>query len=224
MPAAPSFEGPAPDGTFSDYLFDHGRFGANRGAILRIERVKAWDEGGSVEPQLIEAARRGDREAFDAIVRTRLDTVYRTAFTILGHAADAQDATQETFVAAWRNLPGLRDTNRFDAWLGRITINACKMALRRRGTVREISIDLPDAQQPATGGAGPAAEAAEAEVFDRAFARLSVDDRAILVLHHHQELGIAEIADRLAVPNGTVKSRLHRARHALQRALDRENR
>jgi RNA polymerase sigma-70 factor (ECF subfamily) len=177
-----------------------------------------------VEPQLIEAARRGDREAFDAIVRTRLDTVYRTAFTILGHEADAKDATQEIFVAAWRNLPSLRDLNRFDAWLGRITINACRMALRRRARVREISIDLPEALEPASGGAGTGAAASEAEVFDRAFARLSVDDRAILVLHHHQELGIAEIADRLGVPNGTVKSRLHRARHALGRALERENR
>ena len=177
-----------------------------------------------MEPQLIEAARLGDREAFDAIVRLRLDTVYRTAFTILGHEADAQDATQETFVAAWRNLPRLRDVDRFDAWLGRITINACRMAMRRRGSVREISIDLPDTQQPATGGIGETAAAAEAEVFDRAFAHLSVDDRAILVLHHHQELGIAEIADRLGVPNGTVKSRLHRARHALERALERENR
>jgi RNA polymerase sigma-70 factor (ECF subfamily) len=177
-----------------------------------------------VEPQLIEAARRGDREAFDAIVRTRLDTVYRTAFTILGHEADAKDATQETFVAAWRNLPSLRDLNRFDAWLGRITINACRMALRRRARVREISIDLPEAREPASGDAGTGAAAADAEVFDRAFARLSVDDRAILVLHHHQELGIAEIADRLGVPNGTVKSRLHRARHALGRALERENR
>ena len=177
-----------------------------------------------MEPQLIEAARRGDREAFDAIVQTRLDTVYRTAFTILGNEADAQDATQETFVAAWRNLPGLRDTARFDAWLGRITINACRMALRRRGKVREISIDLSGAREPTTGGAGSASLAADAEVFDRAFARLSIDDRAILVLHHHQELGIAEIAERLGIPNGTVKSRLHRARHALERALARENR
>jgi RNA polymerase sigma-70 factor (ECF subfamily) len=151
--------------------------------------VKAWDDGGSVEPQLIEAARRGDREAFDAIVRTRLDTVHRTAFTILGNEADAQDATQETFLAAWRNLPGLRDTARFDAWLGRITVNACRMALRRRGTVREIPLDLGAGHEQSVGGAGPAAQAADAEAFDRAFARLSVEDRAILVFHHHQELG-----------------------------------
>jgi RNA polymerase sigma-70 factor (ECF subfamily) len=177
-----------------------------------------------VEPQLIEAARRGDREAFDAIVRTRLDTVHRTAFTILGNEADAQDATQETFLAAWRSLPGLRDTARFDAWLGRITVNACRMALRRRGTVREIPLDLGAGHEPSVGGAGPAAEAADAEAFDRAFARLSVEDRAILIFHHPQELGIAEIAERLGIPNGTVKSRLYRARHALEHALERENR
>ena len=224
MPAAKSFEGPAPDGTFSDYLSITGDLARTTGPSSASIRVRAWDEGGSVEPQLIEAARRGDREAFDAIVRTRLDTVYRTAFTILGNDSDAQDATQETFVAAWRNLPSLREADRFDAWLRRITINACRMAIRRRGTVREISIDLPDTQQPMSAGAGPASLAAEAEVFDRAFARLSVDDRAILVLHHHEELGVAEIAERLGIPIGTVKSRLHRARGALQRALDRENR
>lgn len=179
-----------------------------------------------MEQQLIEAARRGDREAFDAIVRARLDAVYRTAFTILGHEADALDATQETFVAAWRNLPGLRDTDRFDAWLGRITVNACRMALRRRGRVgvREIAVNTTDADQPIDRGAGPATLAEDAEVFDRAFGRLSADERAILVLHHHHELGVGEIAERLGIPGGTVKSRLHRARQALQRALDRESR
>jgi RNA polymerase sigma-70 factor, ECF subfamily len=195
------------------------------GASSASIRVKAWgDVGGSVEPQLIEAARRGNREAFDVIVRSRLETVYRTAFTILGHEADAHDATQETFVSAWRNLPDLHDIDRFDAWLGRITINACRMALRRRGRVRQIAIESARADEMTATGAGPDARTADSEVFDRAFARLSVDERAILVLHHHDELGIGEIAARLGIPGGTMKSRLHRARRALERALERENR
>ena len=177
-----------------------------------------------MEPQLIEAARQGSREAFDAIVQMRLDAVYRTAFTILGHEADAQDATQEAFVAAWRSLPSLREAERFDAWLGRITINACRMALRRRRRVREIAVDRSAADETADADIGQASRTADAEVFDRAFARLSVDERALLVLRHLEGLGVGEIAERFAVPDGTVKSRLHRARQALARSLERENR
>lgn len=179
-----------------------------------------------MEQRLVEAARQGDRAAFDALVRMRLDSVYRTTFAILGHDADAQDATQEAFVAAWRNLPRLRDPERFDAWLGRIVVNACRMTLRRRrGRVREIAISDGAAErgelgrQPEPGTAG-----AEAEAFDRAFEQLSIDDRSLLVLHHHHELGLAEIAARLDIPIGTAKSRLFRARRLLERALEAENR
>ena len=93
-----------------------------------------------MERELVERARRGDREAYEELVRRRIDSMVRTARAILGHEADAQDAVQEAFVAAWRRLPGLRDPERFDAWLGRILLNACRMALRRRRGVREIRI------------------------------------------------------------------------------------
>jgi RNA polymerase sigma-70 factor, ECF subfamily len=175
-----------------------------------------------VDLELVQAARRGDREAYDALVRRKADVVYRTAFAILGRDADAQDATQEAFVAAWRRLPSLRDADRFDAWLGRITVNACRMALRRRANVHEIPIQgLPESRGT---GIALATTMGEADVFDRAFGRLSVDERALLLFRPRDDLGVDEIAARLGVPAGTVKSRLSRARAALERALARENR
>jgi len=97
-----------------------------------------------MERSLVERAQAGDRDAFEMLVRQKVDAVYRTAQAILVNAADAQDATQETFIAAWRGLPRLREPERFAAWLGRITTNACRMSLRHRQTVREIPMDAED--------------------------------------------------------------------------------
>lgn len=168
-----------------------------------------------------------DRAAFDELVRSRIDAVYRTSLAILGSQADAADATQETFVSAWLHLDALRDPASFDAWLGRINLNACRGQLRRRARrgVHEIRMSEPEnATEPASTDAGFDDRAAEADLFDRAFARLSVDDRAILVLHHLQERPTYEIAAVLGAPEGTIKSRLHRARAALESALARESR
>lgn len=172
-----------------------------------------------MERSLVERARAGDADAFDQLVRERIDAVYRVALAILGNSADARDATQETFVAAWRHLPGLRDLDRFDGWLHRITVNAAKMVLRHSRGVREIHL-APDSDYPA--GSRPLAPASDltASDFDRAFERLSVDQRAILIAHHLEGRGMAELARTLGIPEGTVKSRLHSARQALQRALN----
>jgi RNA polymerase sigma-70 factor (ECF subfamily) len=168
-----------------------------------------------------------DRSAFDVVVRSRIDAVYRTSLAILGSEADAADATQETFVSAWRHRDALRDPDHFDAWLGRINLNACRAQLRRRGRtkVREIRlVDPEDDREPASTEAALADHIADADAFDRAFARLSVDDRALLVLHHLQERPVAEIAAAMGAPAGTIKSRLHRARAAFESALAKESR
>jgi len=176
-----------------------------------------------LERELVEAARRGDRAAYDVLVRRKVESVHRTARAILGNEADAQDATQEAFVAAWRHLPRLRDPERFDAWFGRILVNACRMALRTRRGVREIAIDGDGRDTPFTvRRPDPADTAVDAMAFDRAFDRLSVDERAILTLHHLEARGLPEVAAILGIPVGTVKSRLLRARRALERSLDRE--
>jgi RNA polymerase sigma-70 factor (ECF subfamily) len=168
-----------------------------------------------------------DRAAFDVLVRSRIDAVYRTSLAILGDTADAADATQETFVSAWRHREALRDPDRLDAWLGRINLNACREQLRRRkrSRIREVRLlDPDDDREPASKDRPLDDRTADSDVFDRAFARLSADDRAVLVLHHLQARSVAEIAAVLGAPVGTVKSRLHRARTALEAALARESR
>jgi RNA polymerase sigma-70 factor, ECF subfamily len=172
-----------------------------------------------MERSLVERARAGDADAFDQLVRGRIDSVYRVALAILGNGADARDATQDAFIAAWRNLPGLRDADRFEGWLHRITVNAAKMVLRRRRGIRELRL-VDSADPPA--GSRPLAVESEitASDFDRAFDRLSVDQRAILVAHHLDGRSVADVARSLGIPEGTVKSRLFAARAAFQRALD----
>ncbi len=168
-----------------------------------------------------------NRAAFDAFVRSRVDAVYRTSLAILGDTADAADATQEAFVSAWRQVGSLRDPARFDAWFGRIHINACRAQLRRRKRTLVREVELPDTDfgaEPAAPGRPFDDSLADADVFDRAFARLSVDDRAVLVLHHLQERSVASMAAALGKPEGTIKARLFRARAALESALAKESR
>jgi RNA polymerase sigma-70 factor, ECF subfamily len=163
---------------------------------------------------LIERARSGDADAFDEIARQRIDWVYRTALGILGNSADARDATQETLVSAWRSLRTLRDPDRFDAWLQRITVNAARMVARKRRGLREIQLTVDsDDRSPASSIHIGATD------FDRAFERLSVDQRALLLSHHLDGRSISEIALNLGIPEGTVKSRLHAARRSLERLL-----
>jgi RNA polymerase sigma-70 factor (ECF subfamily) len=180
-----------------------------------------------MERALVERARSGDRDAFDALVRSRVDAMYRTSLAILGDSADAADATQETFVSAWSHRDALRDPDLFDAWLGRINLNACRAQLRRRGRaqIREIRLlDPLDDRGPASPERALDDRTVDSDLFDRAFARLSIDDRALLVLHHLRERPVAEIAAALGTPEGTIKSRLHRARAALESALAKESR
>jgi len=179
-----------------------------------------------LERTLVEKAIAGERAAFDAIVRSRIDAVYRTSLAILGDPTDAADATQETFLAAWSSRSRLRDRDAFDAWLGRININACRMQLRRRKgrKVREIELETTEAGEPESTDRALDERTASEDAFDRAFARLSVDDRAALVLHHLQERSVADIAAALGAPEGTIKSRLHRARAALETAMAKESR
>jgi RNA polymerase sigma-70 factor (ECF subfamily) len=167
-----------------------------------------------MDRELLLRARAGEMEAFEQIVLAKGEPLFRTAFAILGSEADARDAVQETLVTAWQKLPQLRDINRFDAWIGRTLINECRDGLRRRGRVREISGDAADRSAE-----GPTDQGSD---LLPAFARLSADQRAILVLHHLHGYGVREIGGWLGVPTGTVKWRLSRARRALRAALERE--
>ena len=167
----------------------------------------------------IMAAVAGDAAAFSTLIDTRLARTYRIALAILGTESDARDAVQETWVAVWRQLPRLDDPSRFDAWVDRIVVNACRMAIRRRNRVREIPI--PDGFDAVSAQPGPEA-VLERHALERAFDRLPVQQRTILVLHHLEERPLGEIAAVLSIPVGTAKSRLHAARASLERMLEDE--
>jgi RNA polymerase sigma-70 factor (ECF subfamily) len=152
-----------------------------------------------------------------------MDAVYRLTFAVLGNEADAADAAQEAFVAAWRQIRRLRDPDRFDAWLQRVAINAARMTYRarhRRG-VREIPSSR--ALVMAEIGWTQSAES-DADILDAAMQRLDIEQRSILVLHHLDGRPLGEIAEILEIPVGTVKSRLFAARRALQSTIDIETR
>lgn len=177
-------------------------------------------------------AQHGDLRAFEAIVETALPGAYRLAAAILGNEADAADATQNALVAAWRELPRLRDTGAFDAWFHRILVNECRMRVRDRQRRRETPIDpLVDDGGAYPESAGLAALARSEALLSRvealdmleaAFEALDPEDRAMVVLHHLEDRPVAEIAASMHMPVGTVKWRLHEARGALQRALEGE--
>jgi RNA polymerase sigma-70 factor, ECF subfamily len=193
------------------------------------------------ELDLVGRARQGDLDAFTALAGARLGAMTRTATAILGDEPEAHDAVQEALISIWRELPTLREPERFDAWAGRILVNACRHALKRRirVRVREIRLSPEPADGPGFGDEGrlvhPAAAGFSAvasradslgdeDALNRAFERLDAEQRALLVLHHLEERPLTEIAALLGIPVGTAKSRLFTARRALQAALERESR
>lgn len=170
-----------------------------------------------MQQALVDLARRGDEEAFTDLARAVGDRLMAIAYRILRDADRAEDAVQQALVIAWRELPTLRDTDRFDAWLRRILVNACYAEARRHrrwaANIRVLPVDGPD-------GRDEMSTVVERDRLERGFLRLSPEQRAIFVLHHHLGLTLAEIADELDVPLGTAKSRLHHATQALRAALD----
>jgi RNA polymerase sigma-70 factor (ECF subfamily) len=165
---------------------------------------------------LVERAQRGDHEAFDALATAAYHRLYAIARRILRDGYAAEDAVQDALVRAWRDLPGLRDPARFDAWLHRLLVNACRDQVRhdRRRLVRLPPIDIETAAP-----GDDLATLADRDEIERGFLQLSVDHRAVLVLTHYLGLTGPEIAAILGVPTGTVHSRLHYAARAMREAL-----
>lgn len=177
---------------------------------------------------LLKLAASGDADAFDALLRPRLDRLFRMAMAVTRSEPDARDATQEACVLAWRELPRLRHHDRFDAWLSQILVNSCRMVLRsrRRGSVREISIDDPlRAVSEGQPSSPPESDRlGETEAIRAAFDRLDPGVRSLLVLHYVEGRPLAEIATIIGSPVGTIKWRLSNARAALEKALKAERR
>ena len=182
-------------------------------------RHEAAAARGRMDRTLVERARDGDRDAFAVLAAEVIDRLFATARAILRDADRAQDATQEALVRCWRDLPSLKDPDRFDAWLRRLLMHAVTDEIRR-GRRFDAKVRLIREDQMIE----PGAELEERDQLDRAFRRLSADHRAILVLHHLQGLSLPEVAETLGIPLGTAKSRLHYAIDAVRAALEADDR
>ena len=166
---------------------------------------------------VVERAMRGDHDAFGLLVNLTSDRMYAIATRILRDADLAEDALQSSLITAWRELPRLRDPDRFEAWVRRLLVHACYAEARRKrrwtGNVRVLPVDGPaDRDDIVT--------VADRDALDRAFRRLTVEQRAVFVLHHHIGLPLVEIADTLGIPAGTARSRLHYATRLLRSAIE----
>ena len=158
------------------------------------------------------------QEAFAALADRHLDAAYRLAGVILGDPFEAEDATHDAVVTAWRGYDKLRDPDRFEAWFQRILVNTCRDRLRRRGR-RQASAEI-DLARVAAGGRDPFAHVDDRLALDAAFQALSPDHRVVVALRFYADLTVEQIAERVDGPAGTVKSRLHAATQHLQAALE----
>ncbi len=164
----------------------------------------------------------GERDSEDARERflrqagRDLDRAYRLAGLLLGDRHDAEDATQEALLRAWRSLPTLRDPAIFQGWFDRILVNVCRDRLRRRSRVRFVAIADEEAGPPI---ADPFRSVLDRDESLRALSVLDADERVVVVLHYWADLPLTEVATRAGIPLGTVKSRLHRALGKLGRSM-----
>ena len=166
---------------------------------------------------LVERAQGGDREAFGALVGMISDRLYGLAARILRDNDLAEDALQGALISAWQQLPTLRDPDRFEGWVRKVLVHACYAEARRRrswaANVRVLPVDGP-------AGADDLISIDDRDQLDRAFRRLSVEQRAVFVLHHHEGRSLVEIAETLGIPAGTARSRLHYATRVLRAAIE----
>jgi len=174
-----------------------------------------------MDRELVEAARKRDRAAYADLIRVRGDRLYALAQRILRDVDRAEDALQDALVIAWRDLPGLRDPDRFDAWLHRLVVRACVAeATRQRRLVAHLHVLPVDIPMPSDDFLA----IADRDQLERGFRRLTPQQRALLVLRHFEGREPTEIAEILGIPVGTARSRLHHAHRAMRAALDAENR
>jgi RNA polymerase sigma-70 factor (ECF subfamily) len=166
---------------------------------------------------LVDRATHGDSEAFDELARQVGDRCMAIAFRILRDVDQADDAVQSALIAAWRDLRQLRDPDRFEPWLHRILVHECYAEARRR---RRWSANLRVLAQPDTDDPAEILTVNDRDQIDRAFRRLTLEQRAVLVFHHYVGLTAEQVADRLDIPVGTAKSRIHHATAALRASID----
>ena len=169
-----------------------------------------------MDAELIGRAQKGDEEAFASLAVAAGDRLHAVAHRILRDTDLAEDATQQALLTIWRDLPQLRDRARFDAWSYRLLVRACYAEGRRirqwTPNLHILSADSPAEEDLST--------VVDRDQLERGFRRLSIDHRAVVVLHHYLDLPLSEVAETLGVPEGTIRSRLHYAMRGLRAALD----
>jgi RNA polymerase sigma-70 factor (ECF subfamily) len=187
-----------------------------------MERVPSGRDprDGGLDRDLVDQAQRGDREAFAILAQTHGDRLVGIAHRILRDLSRAEDAVQQTLVIAWRELPRLRDPDRFEAWINRTLVNACYAEARQaRAWGAHMRILTVEPAAPDAFG-----NLADRDLLERGFRRLPPEQRALLVLRHYLGLEPAEIAETLGIPEGTARSRLHYAHRAMRAALEADER
>ncbi len=173
---------------------------------------------GEGELELIQQALQGDMEAWGEIVRRYKEAVFGVALGIMGNAADAEDVAQDAFIRAYENLRRYDLTRKFSTWIFTIAANICKNKLRRE----RFFAPLKDVSRLAGAGGDPATQVAREQrqmLVQQALAALDEKYRAPLVLYYYADLEYQEIAQALGLPEGTVKTRIHRAKLALKEWL-----
>jgi RNA polymerase sigma-70 factor (ECF subfamily) len=164
--------------------------------------------------------------AFAALLDRGLETHYRLAAVILGDPVEAEDAVHDAAVVAWRGFAGLRERDRFEAWFGRILVNGCRDRLRARRR-RPVIVAIPsfgstDAGLPHEQADDASTDLATRDQLERAFARLEPEHAVVVALRYYADLTVPQIAARLGIAEGTVKSRLHNALRRLRVVVDHE--
>ena len=170
-----------------------------------------------MQRELVERARRGDHDAFAVVADASIQRLDAAARLILHDPDRAQDAVQETLVRCWRDLPALRDPDRFEGWLYRLLLRACYDEARR---TKRRSIEIEIGRLDAGSTASAELQLADRDQLERGLGRLAAEQRAVIVLHHYLDLPMTEVAAAMGIPVGTAKSRLHRATQLLRAALE----
>jgi RNA polymerase sigma-70 factor (ECF subfamily) len=170
-----------------------------------------------MDTQLVIRAQRGDEQAFASLAVAVGDRLHAVAHRILRDIDLAEDATQQALLSIWRDLPQLRDPARFDAWSYRLLVRAC-YAEGRRSRQWSPNLRLLPVDEPA--GPDALSSVVDRDLLERGFRRLSIDHRAVVVLHHYLDMPLEMVAETLGVPLGTVRSRLLHAMRGLRAALD----
>jgi RNA polymerase sigma-70 factor (ECF subfamily) len=169
-----------------------------------------------MQRRLVELAMVGDREAFTELGRLWIDRLHAIARLILRDGEQAEDATQEALLAAWRDIKGLRDPDRFEPWLRRLLVNACYREARRERRHMRLATRIPSVGH----APDPSTAVTDRDELAATFENLTPEQRALIVLHYYVGLPVAETALALGVPVGTVKSRLYRTTQQMRATLD----